>query len=635
MPLSPVVQPPLLLGGLTAGRIPVGTSPLTIGNSNFTASGTVLDLAAAGTLFLGNGVATAVSIGSLNIVTYLGGTSPSTGSTGSVHVVNPMYSIGPNASSGAQLINSPFHYFQSNYWTGSASSTLYGGIRMVPSSTVPHGYIQFNIGPSGLSEVGRIDDLGTFYALPGAGFDVMGAGALNVGATNATSIAIGSSSSATTVLQGTSPSIVSTAAANGAFPFSNTVNAFTGGSAIYAFKTGGTSVATVAANGAFQSANGTYEPMTSGVQLNLGTGVAGNIRIGAPANTTTIATNTIVIGDATATTRTMFGGFQAATGSGITTGQWTLTGATGAASDGTTTAGAAGQAIRIKGGTGGIGSGAFAPGAGSPVILVAGDAGGTGNANGGNISVDGGAGSGTGTGGIVLLGNAATTSSITIGRSGLPSGITMLTGGGGLAVIGNITNTGSFAPEADATRNIGASGTRYSSIFGLTFSAGSSGLTLSGASQTFVFNASGFDVGAAGALNVGGINATSLNVGKSGITTKILGSLGCVTQSVTGTTSTTINPASGGVCLLNLVSATNVTTLTISAGVDGQELVLLIVQPASGTAATVATTWTNTSLAGGSLTNTATLGKRDAVTLVYVAATSKWYERSRALNLAN
>lgn len=112
---------------------------------------------------------------------------------------------------------------------------------------------------------------------------------------------------------------------------------------------------------------------------------------------------------------------------------------------------------------------------------------------------------------------------------------------------------------------------------------------------------------------------------------------GSTTTTVTGVTSTTVTPSLSTLDLikLNLQSATNVTTLTISPGNDGEDMTVQVIQPGAGSAASVPTTWVNVSFAGGTFTNTATLGRRDEVRLKYDATTSKWYETSRALNLTN
>lgn len=328
----------------------------------------------------------------------------------------------------------------------------------------------------------------------------------------------------TATFSGKTPTLLSTdTTVNGNYPRSNTSATYTGGAAVFGFFNNGSIVAYVSANGSVSSLNGTFEPTQVGVQLNLGTGVAGNIRIGAPANTTTIATNTVIQGDATTTARTLFGGFQAATGSGITTGLWTFSGATGAASDGTT-AGATGQGIRIKGGTGGGGLTAANPGNGAVTTILGGDGGtsGSGNSNGGNVVIDGGAKQGTGVASIVLIGNGTSTGSITIGHTSLASGITMQTGSGGLSIQGNVGIAGQLNPDVDNSRTIGTTSLRYSSIASVALTAGSSTLTLTGASTGWTFNTV-FDLVSAGTMFIGNGVATAVSIGSPNIITYLGG----------------------------------------------------------------------------------------------------------------
>lgn len=128
-----------------------------------------------------------------------------------------------------------------------------------------------------------------------------------------------------------------------------------------------------------------------------------------------------------------------------------------------------------------------------------------------------------------------------------------------------------------------------------------------------------------GATNCGTSAAPWPNVfGKAMITTA---------QANTMVGTVTITPSSS-FCKQTYTSATNVTAMTISAGTDGQELIVALIQPAAGTAATMVTTWTNVSFAG-TASFTATLGKRDVYTFQYDGTTSKWYERGRSLNLTN
>jgi len=130
-------------------------------------------------------------------------------------------------------------------------------------------------------------------------------------------------------------------------------------------------------------------------------------------------------------------------------------------------------------------------------------------------------------------------------------------------------------------------------------------------------------------------NCTSATIGRTSIATTLTGSVVLATQATTIGSSFTITPSSNTVVKLTYTSATNVTTGTISAGTDGQILKVMLIQPGSGTAATMVTSWTNVSFAGGAGSFTATLGKRDVYTFVYDGTTSKWYEQSRSLNLTN
>ena len=103
------------------------------------------------------------------------------------------------------------------------------------------------------------------------------------------------------------------------------------------------------------------------------------------------------------------------------------------------------------------------------------------------------------------------------------------------------------------------------------------------------------------------------------------------TQTVAAAASLTLNPAIGENIRITL-SATAITSLTVSAGGDAQVITVEVIQDGTG-GRTIPTTWTNVVFAGGSYTATATLNKRDLITLRYSSADSLWYEMSRAMNL--
>jgi hypothetical protein len=135
------------------------------------------------------------------------------------------------------------------------------------------------------------------------------------------------------------------------------------------------------------------------------------------------------------------------------------------------------------------------------------------------------------------------------------------------------------------------------------------------------------DTSAAGGLFLGGTYA-------NGVVFFAPPALGAQDNSVGATW--TINPSSRGYVRQTLTSATNVTAVTVSTGAhDGQLLIVQIIQPAAGTAATVVSTWTNVRFAGGAGAFTATLGKHDTYTFVYNANTSLWSEVTRSLNETN
>lgn len=106
---------------------------------------------------------------------------------------------------------------------------------------------------------------------------------------------------------------------------------------------------------------------------------------------------------------------------------------------------------------------------------------------------------------------------------------------------------------------------------------------------------------------------------------------GIPVQTVAAATSTTINPASGDHVRVTL-SATAITTMTISAGQDGEIMTVQVIEDATGTR-TIPTTWTNVQFAGGSYTATTTANKRDVLTFRYDSTAAKWMEQSRAMNV--
>lgn len=170
-------------------------------------------------------------------------------------------------------------------------------------------------------------------------------------------------------------------------------------------------------------------------------------------------------------------------------------------------------------------------------------------------------------------------------------------------------------------------------------------------SSYFIDPGSKIDTSSAGTLNVGGSNNSSIvlrtnntvqwNINSSGtFYPNVSGNggigsssfvpfaiysqqYGSKAQTVPAATSVTINPQNGELVRVTL-SATAITTMTVSAGISGQVLKVEVIEDATGTR-TIPTTWTNVVFPGGTYTRTATASKRDLITLVYDDVDSKWY----------
>jgi hypothetical protein len=104
-----------------------------------------------------------------------------------------------------------------------------------------------------------------------------------------------------------------------------------------------------------------------------------------------------------------------------------------------------------------------------------------------------------------------------------------------------------------------------------------------------------------------------------------------VEQTVNPASSITIDPTAGETVYIPL-SATAITTVTVSAGQPGQRITVIPKQDATGSRS-IATTWTNVLFPGGSYTVTPGANKADKIELVWTAAISKWCA-SVALNLS-
>lgn len=328
----------------------------------------------------------------------------------------------------------------------------------------------------------------------------------------------------------------------------------------------------------------------------------------------------------------------------------------GSAGSGSTAGGNAGSAV-IIGINGGAGTASAGAGGGSTILGAAG-AGGTNNGGGG-----GAAGTVTFTGGVGSAANGASAATVGglsdyiagIGGAGSASaagangGQSRIRGGnGGASAGGGAGGTGGGAASLGGTGGAG-SGSSAGGVGGATNSSGGVGgagtgtaLSGNGGNVQLFGGAAGADGGAGqgtggtvdirggagatnGTINIGvsGGTTAQINIGVSGIKTGFAGGIVQTgAQSIAAASSITINPNIGSVIRVNL-SATAITSLTISAGSDGQMLWVEVVEDGTGTR-TIPTTWTNVAFPGGTYTASTGANKHDMVTLIYNTTFAKW-----------
>lgn len=93
-------------------------------------------------------------------------------------------------------------------------------------------------------------------------------------------------------------------------------------------------------------------------------------------------------------------------------------------------------------------------------------------------------------------------------------------------------------------------------------------------------------------------------------------------QSIAAAASITIDPTAGEEISINL-SATAITSLTVSTGQAGQALQIYVKQDGTGSR-TIPTTWTNVTFPAGSYTATTTANAVDYIILAWDSGSSKW-----------
>lgn len=110
------------------------------------------------------------------------------------------------------------------------------------------------------------------------------------------------------------------------------------------------------------------------------------------------------------------------------------------------------------------------------------------------------------------------------------------------------------------------------------------------------------------------------------------------TQTVAAATNLTLNPGGGGENFRITLSATAISTVTVSAGLAGECIHVSVIEDATGTR-TIPTTWTNVHFAFVAAANTyvatTTASRHDVLTLCYDDSAAYWNETSRAVSLVN
>lgn len=101
-------------------------------------------------------------------------------------------------------------------------------------------------------------------------------------------------------------------------------------------------------------------------------------------------------------------------------------------------------------------------------------------------------------------------------------------------------------------------------------------------------------------------------------------------QTVAAATTVTLNPASGSAIRINL-SGTAISTVTYTAGTDGDRTSVCVAQDATGSR-TIPTTWGNVRFAGGSYVASTGANRIDCINFEYNGTAAAYLETSRSMN---
>lgn len=204
-------------------------------------------------------------------------------------------------------------------------------------------------------------------------------------------------------------------------------------------------------------------------------------------------------------------------------------------------------------------------------LTITAAAGGATNSDGGALALDAGAKAGSGTDGAITIGTTAA-NAVTIGRSGKTTtvagalavtGATTLNGAVTLgdAAADDITFSGvvagsvSLKKEGAHTISIAASTTSDTNGGALTITAGAGGATNSDGGALTIDAGAKAGSGTDGAITIGGTNANSVAIGRTGKTTTIPGAL-AVTQGSTLTGSVGVGGSAVASAILTVTSTT-------------------------------------------------------------------------------
>jgi hypothetical protein len=469
------------LSGLTAGRIPVATSPTAIANSGFTASGNVLDLASSGALQLGSIYSTEIDVGddataptvilggydsiiSLGDAFFDGGTD-----VGGTITRNTLALFAHDATAGSPLQPSPQVQFEAHYWDGTAGQPLTWLNSALADSTAPTSSFQFMFNNTPKlylrsSAALELND-GSTASVSAAGF-----GGLRYNNTSKlfevsadggawSPLATGTSGVSGTLTSGRLP-VATGAHALGDSSFTasgNTLSVASGSVSINAASGGQVNLQGNGTTFWSVGGTGTFFPATDNTLQIGGTSNRVSAFVGSVLQSAASAGAADTAGHSL-TLNTQTGGAASATGGGAG-GTLSLNANAGGAGTGTLLGGAGGP-INVTAGAGGAGTASVTARGGGSIAITAGSAGadgGAGGSTGGNIALTTGNGTGVFASGNVFINIPTPPGAGSYGRMYLQAG--------GTSRLGFVPDTATIYPLTTNTGGLGGAGNIFGSVF--------------------------------------------------------------------------------------------------------------------------------------------------------------------------